>query len=61
MKKYGKLILLSIGVVAFLASCQCKTCTRTAEPTYTVCKDQGTDQEYNDLIDFYVAAGYDCK
>lgn len=59
--KYVKFILLSIGVTAFLASCQCKTCTKTGEPTYTFCKDEGTDEEYNDYVDFWVAGGYECK
>lgn len=61
MKKYTKFVLLTLGLVGFLASCQCKTCTKTAEPTYTVCRDQGTEQEYNDQIDYFVFVGYDCK
>ncbi len=59
--KYVKFILLTVGVAGFLASCQCKTCTRTAEPTYTVCRDEGTEQEYNDAIDGFVSGGWDCK
>lgn len=61
MKKYGKFILLSIGVIGFLASCQCKTCTKTAEPTYTICKDQGSEDEYDNMVDAAVSGGYECK
>ncbi len=60
MKKYGKMILLSIGVVAFLASCQCKTCKRDSEVSITVCKDNATDDEYNQLIGGYQLGGYSC-
>jgi hypothetical protein len=59
--KYAKFFLLTIGVAGFLASCQCKTCTKTAEPTYTVCKGESSEQDYNDQIDFYVSLNYDCK
>jgi len=61
MKKYSKLIILAVGMVAFLASCQCKTCKRDGDPSVQVCKDGGSEQEYNNSIDNLVAGGYDCN
>ncbi len=61
MKKYGKLILLSLGVVAFLASCQCKTCTRQGDPSQQFCKDGGSETDYNNTISAFENAGYTCK
>ncbi len=61
MKKYTKFVLLTLGLAGFLASCQCKTCSKAGEPTYTFCKDEGTEEEYNDLVDAWVAGGYECK
>jgi hypothetical protein len=61
MKKYGKIILLSIGVVTFLASCQCKTCKREGDPSQTFCKDQGSQSTYDNTIQNYQNAGYTCQ
>lgn len=61
MKKYGKLILLSLGVVAFLASCQCKTCKKTGEISFQYCKDNGSQTDYDYLISTAQNAGYTCN
>jgi len=61
MKKSLKFILIAAGFTAFLASCQCKTCRRAADPSIQVCKGDGTEEEYNNQIDYLVAVNYDCK
>ena len=61
MKKYGKIILLSIGMIAFLASCQCKTCKKTGELSFTFCKDQGSQTTYDNTWTAYQNAGYTCQ
>jgi hypothetical protein len=61
MKKYAKFILLSMGVVAFMASCQCKTCKKTGELQYTFCKDQGSQVNYDNTVAAYENAGYTCQ
>lgn len=62
MKRNLTLILLAVGFTAFLASCQCKTCKRSNDPSVQICKGDGTEDEYNNAIDYYVNfGGYDCK
>jgi hypothetical protein len=62
MKFSVKLILLAVGFAGFLVSCQCKNCTKTNEPNIQICKGEGTDQEYNDAIDFAQTwQGYTCQ
>ena len=61
MKKYGKLILLSFGVVAFLTSCECKTCTKSGDSSQQICKEGGSQADYDNAINCAEAIGYTCK
>lgn len=61
MKKNIRFIILAIGLTGFLASCQCKTCKKTGDPSIQICKGDGTDEEYNNAIDGAVGIGYDCQ
>ena len=61
MKKYTKILFLGIGITALLASCDCKTCKKESEISVTVCKDKGTQDDYNNTISAYENFGYTCK
>jgi hypothetical protein len=60
MKKYVKFILLSMGVVAFMASCQCKNCKKDGQLTYNLCKDGGSQQDYDNDVAFLENSGWTC-
>jgi hypothetical protein len=59
--KYVKLILLTFGVGAFLASCQCKTCKKDGELSYTYCKDGGSQQDYDNYVANAQNFGWTCQ
>ncbi len=61
MKKYGKILIIALGVTAFLASCQCKQCTKDSEISVTICLDTGSQAEYDNLVAYYEAYNYTCR
>jgi hypothetical protein len=61
MKKYMNFIFVMGGLMFFLASCQCKTCTKDSEISIQVCKDDVSEQEYNDAVSNLESGGYACK
>jgi hypothetical protein len=61
MKKYIKFLALSVGVVAFLASCQCKTCKKESEISVQVCKGDGSQTDYDNYVSAAQNAGYTCN
>ena len=61
MKTYTKLLILVVGTAAFLASCQCRTCTKDSKPSQQFCKDGGSQTDYDNTIAAYESAGYKCN
>ncbi len=61
MKKYIGILICSIGMIGFLSSCECKTCKKDNEPIYTICKDQGSQENYDNTIIFLEAGGFNCE
>lgn len=61
MKKGIKIFIVLVGLGSFLASCQCKTCKRSNDPSLQICRGDGTEQEYNDAVDAAVFVGYECN
>ena len=62
MKKYAQIMVVVLGFSAFLASCQCKTCTKSGENDVKVCRDNyETEEDYNDALGIYQLDGYNCN
>jgi hypothetical protein len=62
MKKYTKIIFLTLGIGLFLASCQCKTCSKSGENDVKVCRDNyQNDDDYNQSLGAYQLNGYTCN
>jgi hypothetical protein len=60
--KYAKLAILTLGLGLFLASCKCKTCTKSGENDVKVCRDNySSDEDYNNAIGFYQLDDYSCN
>jgi hypothetical protein len=49
-----------MGVVAFMASCQCKNCKKDGQLTYNLCKDGGSQQDYDNDVAFLENSGWTC-
>jgi hypothetical protein len=60
MQKYIGVLVLALGMAFMLNSCQCRTCKKSNEPNYTVCKNQGSQQDYDNTIAFLEAGGFQC-
>ena len=62
MKKFGTIILLALGFTAFMASCNCKTCSKSGENSVQLCRDNyNSDDDYNSAQGVYQLNGYECK
>jgi hypothetical protein len=61
MNKHIKFIFLLGGLLVFLVSCECKTCTKESEVSIRVCRDDVSEDEYNNAISNLESGGYTCK
>jgi hypothetical protein len=61
MKAFLKIFILTIGVGGFLTSCDCKTCKKESEISVQVCKDGGSQDEYDNTIQYYEALNFTCR
>lgn len=48
-------------MITLLCSCECQTCKKTDEPVYTICQDEGTQEDYENTITFLEAGGFNCE
>jgi hypothetical protein len=62
MKQYIKWLFPVLGTIIFLASCQCKTCTKEGENDVRVCRDNyETEDDYNQALGWYQLSEYSCN
>jgi hypothetical protein len=62
MKAYIKIIILTLGIGTFLASCECKVCKKEGENDVKVCRDNyDTQEDYNQALGWYQLGGFSCN